>query len=273
MEKGIFDFKICRKFLEYYIESLPKRGRGFPRKLAKAIDVSPVVISQVLSGARMFTTEQAFATADFLDLSPLEKDYFMAIVNKERAGTKALSQYYNEQASIALGKHSEIQNRIKNTKELDDNVKAIYYSEWYYSAIKLIVCNPEVNTAEDIAEVLPIPLQRIREVLQFLEEYQLIAKNGTSYSWKASSTHVPASSPLVNRHHQNWRVRAANNMLREKDNTEEIFFTSPMIIDGACAVKLRERILNFISSSQKLTTEAPSDKLFCLNIDLFEVKN
>lgn len=269
---NVFEYDNCRDFLTDYIGNLPKRGRGFPRKLASAIEVSPVVISQVLNGSRLFTTEQGFATAEFLNLEPLEKDYFIALINQERAGTKKLSQYYNEQAKTALRKHSEIQNRIKDSKELDDNAKAIYYSEWYYSAIRLLVCNPEVNTAADIAKTLPLPLQRIRDTLQFLEEYQLITKTKNGYNWLGTSTHIPASSPLVSRHHQNWRMKATNNLFRDINQTEEVFFTAPMIIDKQSATKLREKILNFISSNQKLLRDAPSKNLFCLNIDFFEIK-
>lgn len=52
----------------------------------------------------------------------------------------------------------------------------------------------------------------------------------------------------------------------------EVFFTAPMIIDIDCAKVLREKILSFISESQKISSSAPSEDLFCMNIDLFKTK-
>lgn len=267
-----FNYEGYRVFLRDYIDSLPKNGRGFARRLAEAIGVSPVIISQVLGGTRQFSQEQAYACAQFLEFSPLEAEYFLCLLNIDRAGTIELKNYHLKQANHLKQKHANIKNRVKDKKELDDKAKAFYYANWYMVAIRLLVCNEKINSVDDIKSYIDISKEKIQTSLEFLEEYQLIKFDNEKYQWLGTSTHIPSDSPLVNRHHQNWRTRAVQKMEKENDAETELFFSSPMIIDKSCAQDIRKKILEYITETQKFSSKAPSENLFCLNIDFFNVK-
>lgn len=267
----ITDHKDYREYLKRYIEKLPKAGRGFSAKLAKAISVSPVIISQVLNGTRSFSMEQAFAVTKELGLSPLETDYFIHMVNLDRAGNWELKEFYEDKLKALSMQLGQVKSRLKNKKELDDKAKAFYYANWYLTAIRLLINNPKYNSPGSIASELDLSLDKVNSALAFLEEYDLIAKTENGFEWKGTSTHIPSDSPLVNRHHQNWRTRATVTMESERKQETEVFYTAPMIIDKDTAKKLRKKILHFLSENAELITSAPSEDLFCLNLDLFQV--
>jgi uncharacterized protein (TIGR02147 family) len=268
---NISDYKDYRSYLKDYISQLPKNGRGFSARLADAIGVSPVIISQVLSDKRSFSLEQASDVANFIGLNRLEEEYFLELVQYDRAGSHRLKKFHERRLSDLKKKLQDVKNRVHAKKELDDKAKAFYYANWYLVAIRLLINNPQFHNPETLAEVLNLNLERVREALLFLEEYNLIEKIGDKYSWVGTSTHIPYDSPLVNRHHQNWRTQATKKMEQERAGETEIFFTAPMIIDRECAVKLRGMILKFIEESQAVSSKAPSKDLYCMNLDLFQV--
>lgn len=268
---NISDFNDYRSYLKAYILSLPKKGRGFSARLSDAIGVSPVIISQVLSDKRSFSLEQASEVANFIGLNRLEEEYFLELVQFDRAGSHRLKKFHERKIADLKKKLQDVKNRVHTKKELDDKAKAFYYANWYLVAIRLLINNQDFQNPEVIAEALNLNLERVREALLFLEEYNLIEKNNDLYNWVGTSTHIPFDSPLVNRHHQNWRTQATKKMEQEQAGETELFFTSPMIIDKDCAVKLRGMILKFIEESQAISVKAPSKDLYCMNLDLFQI--
>ena len=270
-DMSCFDYDDYREYLKDYIEALPKKGRGFAGNLAKEIGVSPVIVSQVLNGLRSFSLEQAYATAEVLGLNELDKEYFLTLVNLDRAGTQALSKHFESRKRELLSKHQEIKNRVKTKKELSDLAKATYYSNWYFVAIRLLVYREDINSIEDILRQVPLPRVKVEQALEFLEEYQLIDNKDGKYSWLGTATHISKDSYLVNRHHQNWRMKSQERLEFAQNEDTDLFFTSPMMIDTETAKDLKKAILDFISAKQDQINDAPAETIFSLNTDMFKV--
>ena len=64
----IFDYDEYSTFLRAWIESQPRKGRGWARKLALHLKVHPTLISQVLQSKKDLTVEQAQKTAELMGL-------------------------------------------------------------------------------------------------------------------------------------------------------------------------------------------------------------
>ena len=86
-------FNNYKQFLLNLIESYPKRGRGLFLKIASYLNVHSTLISQVLRGSKDFTLEQAFKVAEFFALNRLDTDYFLTLVQLEKAGSHDLKGY------------------------------------------------------------------------------------------------------------------------------------------------------------------------------------
>ena len=75
------------------IATHPDLGRGSIKKMAAALKVHPSLISQVLNGIKDFTSEQANDLAIFFGLKERETEYFLCLVNIERAGNTRLKAF------------------------------------------------------------------------------------------------------------------------------------------------------------------------------------
>jgi hypothetical protein len=83
-----------------------------------------------------------------------------------------------------------------------------------------------------------------------------------------SQNYVRASSPLVKRHHVNWRLKAIEHY--EKLSDSELGFTAPLTISKKDFDIVREEILKFIQDLSKRVEKSDSEIVACLNIDWFK---
>ncbi|MGZ3712404.1 MAG: hypothetical protein ACXVBE_11645, partial [Bdellovibrionota bacterium] len=83
---SLYNFTDYRAYLLARIEAMPKRGYGQSLKLSAFLGVHSTRVSQVLKGSKIFTLEQGALTADFLGLSEDEREYFITLIELERAG-------------------------------------------------------------------------------------------------------------------------------------------------------------------------------------------
>jgi hypothetical protein len=100
---NIFDFKNYKAFIRSMIASHPDLGRGSIKKMAEALRVHPSLISQVLNGIKDFTSEQANDIATFFCLTEVETEYFLCLVDIERAGTTRLKAFLQSRLSRLAG--------------------------------------------------------------------------------------------------------------------------------------------------------------------------
>jgi hypothetical protein len=89
----IFEFTDYKKFVLHTIESNPELGRGSVKKIAESLRVHPSLISQILKGLKDFNPEQANDVATFLGLDEEATEYFLCLVEIERAGTAKLKTF------------------------------------------------------------------------------------------------------------------------------------------------------------------------------------
>jgi len=268
-EQSIFSFISYSEYLRWWIALRPKGGRGEMAKMAAAAGVSPALFSQIMSSDRQFTTEGGLALAEYLALGEKETDYFLLMIDFERAGTaklktRILSRLKDQQAASA-----KISNRIKRDGELSSETRATYYSSWTYTAVRNLTAVKGFQSVDAIAERLALPRPIIARVIEFLLEAGLCRtgdQGGITYgpSW----THVGSDSRLVNKHHQNWRLRALTRMEAGRD--EDLFFTSPMSLSHEVAKEIRDMLPTVIEGVQKRVGPSESETVRCLNIDWFD---
>jgi hypothetical protein len=82
-------------------------------------------------------------------------------------------------------------------------------------------------------------------------------------------THVPAESPLVARHHLNWRLKAMERFSTISD--EELVFTSPMTLSRKDGRAVREAIAELIEKVSGVVERTDPEKLSVLNIDWIDL--
>lgn len=264
---NIFEQKNYRAFLRQWVESLPKKGHGQVTKLAGHLSVSTPYMSQVLGEKRELTSDQLYLACQFIGLSELETRYLVKLAQIERASHFAYKASLEKELLQIRQESKNISKRVQFERELTDQEKATFYSDWHFSAIRLL-CSVRPQTTKDLARQTSLPVGLIDEVVHFLLSTELIIQEGDTYKMGTASTHVGADSPWVVAHHQNWRRKAIEHV--KIKSPVKIHYTCPMTLSHQDALKIQGILLDAI---QRLNTVVDSsnseEELVCLNIDWF----
>ncbi len=177
----LYSFSNYKEFTLKWIKSQPKKGYGQLRKLAQHLDINAVIVTQVFNGPRNLSVEQAFDATSFFGLNELESDYYLLLVQHERAGNYRLQDNFAKKIKELKTKATKIKSRLpKNKQELSFETKALFYSDWFYSGIRLITAIDGFNSPEAIANYFYLPVRKVREVLDFLTENNLCIEKKTN---------------------------------------------------------------------------------------------
>lgn len=265
----IFEFSDYKEFVKKMILLRPNGGRGEYRKLAEHLYMHTTLISQIFNGDRDLSGEQGCALAEYFGLSELETEYLISLIELSRAGSARLKKFYQDRINALRERGLQVEARLPPSKVLSDEQRGIFYSQWYYSAIRLICSITGFQRPELIAETLGVKLSRTREVLSFLVSANLCKEVGGNYTLTEARTHTSRSSSFAGRHHANWRLQAIEKF--EIMRVEDIAFTAPLTISRAGAEKIRSQLMAMIEQVSQTVSSSDSEELYCLNLDWFRV--
>lgn len=266
---NIYEFRDYKAFLNDYLETLPKKGRGEYRKWALKLGVSTTLISQIFKGEKNLNLEMASDLADHLGLSPEETEYLFLLVEFARAGSERLKQKLEKRIKGLQERAKKLSERLPKDVELSEQQQVQFYSSWLYAGVRIASAQPQVQTAEEIAQALNQPRAAVQKVLQFLLETGLCVYRDGKLDVGALRMHLGSDSPLVSKHHQNWRLRAMEKM-SVHDEARDLFYSAPMALSEDVAARVRAELPAFIEKINKWVVPAPSELVRCLNIDWFE---
>ena len=264
----VYEYHNYKQCVNSWISEQKSAGHGQLRKMALHLGINSVVMSQVFRGDRDLTVEQALGVTNFIGLNDMERDYFLLLVQKERAGTHELKQVYERQIKALHAAAQALKNRVKHQKFTDED-KATFYSQWYYSAIRLGISIPQNNSVSGISQYLNLERQLVAKVIDFLIKHKLIVENEGKLDIGPQVTHIGHDSPFVNRHHSNWRLKSLQAM--EKITEEDMYYTGPMALSKSAATEIRKKLVELVEKATKIAAPSDSEVLYCLNIDWFRI--
>jgi uncharacterized protein (TIGR02147 family) len=264
---SIFNYTEYKQFVRERVKQMPHRGRGQFRLMSLKLDVNSTVISQIFKGERHLSAEQGIKLAHFLGLSELETKYFINLILKERAGTEDLKNYFSKEGQHLKNQAKTLKARLAEHQEVTDQYKALFYSNWYYSGIRILSSLPKYNTVDDIAERLHLPRSVVAQVLDFLLATGLCVKKGEHLSVGPQNTHLDARSPLINNHRRNWHIKALERI--NVQDEADLFYSGPMSLSKEDSLLVREELVSHIAKILKRVQKSNEEEVKCLNIDWF----
>lgn len=267
---SIFEYTAYKKFLLDRIQSLPKKGYGVQRKLAEYLSVSTTFISQVLQGDKSFNLEQGSQVCEYFGLADRETEYFLKLILIERAGTEKLRAILQREAKQIREQSQTIASRLKVQAMIGDDDKAKFYSEWHYSAIRLLVGLEGYDDLDAIAAYFALPRETVVEAVNFLLETKLLKREGGRLQVGPSRTHLASDSPFIKMHHANWRYKALETVRHKYP--EKLHYSAPLTLGREDALKIRALLLKAIEDTEKIIAPSPNEELMCLNIDWFKIQ-
>jgi uncharacterized protein (TIGR02147 family) len=260
-----FEFEDYRSFVQARIKAKPGRGHGEYRKMAEYLKVHTSLISQIFRGAKELNLEQATRLSEYLGLAELESEYFLGLVQLERAGSEALRTILRRQLRRLKEQAQQLSRRLPQDKRMSEEDKAIFYSNWYYSGVRILTSLTSCNSVETIAKRLGLPGQLVAGVVDFLVSRGLCVETKGKLEIGPSRIHLESSSPHVARHHTQWRLKTLERLphLSEAD----LVFTAPLTVSSEDAAKIREKIMQLIEEVSKTVKDSEPTQFHCLNID------
>ena len=270
MKVNVFSSDQYRIYLKNWLAEARELRIANLNILAKKAQVHPTFLSQVLAGRKDLSLEQASLLSEYLEHSPLERDYFFVLVQLDRAGHLQLKKYWSEKKEQLLEEKNKLGRRFDSHLELTDQERAVFYSSWLYSALRICTAIDQGQSALQLTERVRLPKSKVTEILNFLVSTGVCLEEEGIYRIGAAHIHVPNESPFVIKHHTNWRMRAIHEMdQRQKD---ELYFTAPMSISEKDFAVIREKLNQIIREVVDQAKASEAQILTCLNIDFFRTK-
>jgi len=269
MKSNLFEYASYKKFINDLIRTYPSAGHGQRKLLAQFIGCQVAYITHVLSGERDFSLEQAEAAARYFSLSKLETDYFLNLVQENRASTVALRKYFERQLNEIRDRSKRLDKKLNFKDVLPDEAKLIYYSSWLYSAIHIALTVPSLRTVPALAQKFSISTAHTLEILEFLCKYGMAHKENNQYKTKAPLLHLEKGSPLVVRHHSNWRLRALSSLdeVQEKNFHYSLAFS----ISKKDVQRIHEQMIKSVMEVAEIIKPSKEEELMGLCLDVFHI--
>ncbi len=265
----VFKFQDFRKLTRGLVSQMPGGGRGAYAKIADYLGMHTTSLSQILASKKPISLEAAVGLCEFFSLTEVEMEYFLLLVQKERAGTVKLREFFKRRLDKICEDRRDLSKVVPSEHVLTLEQEAIFYSDWHFSAIRVLSSIDGFQSVEKISERLNLPRGATSEKINFLVECGLCMKVDEGIRPGPAYTHLPATSPLISRHHANWRVQA---MQRHPNlSHSEIAYSSLMSISDEDALKIQDKITDFVKGLNKIRGESKCETLRCISIDWFAI--
>ena len=267
----LFQYQNYKEFVNDWLRAAPNQGRGQLTTIAKRLGVHTSLISHVLRGEHDFTAEQASALALYLGLGALESEYLLTLVLHSRAGTDSLKNLHTQQLTrlkeLNASYDAKLSEKGDGPRALTEMDKAVFYSQWYYSAIFIAISVEGIRDLESLYKQFELPRDLIKQVLDYLVEIGMLHVKAGKYERGVRQLRIEPDSPMFARHHLNWRLKALERIPNKEKM--ELFGTLPMSLSEDDVVALRKLLIELFQNVETRLKNTTPEKLYCLNFDFF----
>ncbi len=269
MKTSIYDFKSYKEYLKAWIGQQPHNGHGSKSVIAKYTQCNPAYVTQVLNGNAHFSLEQIEKLKPILALDEDEFDFFVLLVERERAGTTTLNKYFTLKIEKVLQARKQIKNRVKNEDLLSEEVQVKYYSSWLNMAVHMALTIPSFQSISSVAYQLGTSERSVKDTVDFLLKYGIIAEIKTGYRIGTKRFHLSHDSPLISKHHSNWRLQVLKSLDQKKE--DNLHYSSVISISQNDYAKIRNDLLGAIENAKAIVKDSPEETLVSFCVDFFKV--
>jgi uncharacterized protein (TIGR02147 family) len=266
---NIFEFDSYKSFL---IEALKttSNSRGFQARMARAAGCQPSYLNQALHSKVELTPDHGVRLAKFLELNSRETDHFLNLLHLSRASSPELRSFLSCKIEEGKAAQKSLGNRLSSHQSLQlSSIHHEYYSSWLWMTVHVSLCVEKYSTVQGLSERFKIGSDRIRHILESLRAMGLAKEERGKWRMTETEIHLPAGHFMNNISHRNWRDKAC--LEASEDRAESVHYSSVFSLSRTDAEKLRHMILKFIDQSRETIKASPSEEVFCMLCDFFEV--
>lgn len=264
--RNLFVFSSAVGYLKSRVEESSGTYR-YKSSLAEAAGCQLSYLSQILSGKALLSLDQAVGLAELWQLSSLETDYFLELVQLERAGTPKLKNILKRRITEIKKEGERLTSRIT---QLENQIvpDSSYYLTWYYTAIHILLTIPSFDSEAPIGKRLGISIEKVRQGLEILEKLGFAQLQKGRWRNVKSNVHIPRESPLHELNHFHWRNQSVSAVQNRRD---ALSYTGIHSLSRKHLDEIKELAARFLAKARHIIETSPEEELICLNCDLFLV--
>ncbi len=263
----MFEVSEYRKFIKFKIEQDGRRG--LISRLAESAECQRSHLSRVLKGQLHLTLEQAFRITRFFPLSVEEQKYFMKMVEFERSGDVAYRTSIKVELADLKQQYENISNRVQQNSIGQQEKERIYYANWFWSAIHIIVSIPKYQNIKAISQRLNLSEEIVTSCLRQLKDFGLVQNEKDRWFILSGGIHLSKDSPLNSVQHSNWRDRAVISTQNPKE--DGVHYTVVQSVSREDYDSLKQVMLKSIDEFVKIASPSREEELVCFTCDFFKV--
>lgn len=266
--KHLYDYTDYKLYLNDRLDS-SSDGRGSRSSLARAIRCQTAYVSSALRGHAHFTPEQGEYINEYLGHTDSESDFFMLLLQHQRAGTENLRRRLKKQMDKISSTRFDIKKRLSAGFEMSSEEHAQFYSEWYFAAIHALVSIPGYQAVQSIANYMSLDIKTVAKIVDFLLTTGLLEQSKEGLKIGNARTHLGADSPFISKHHINWRLLAMQKVASNRG--DNLHYSSVITLSEDDATKIKEMLVASIKNAKSIVRDSKEETLQCFSIDFFKI--
>jgi uncharacterized protein (TIGR02147 family) len=247
------------------------RGRltGTQTSFAQALRCQPAYVNRVLRGEAHLSSDQAYLASKHLGHSADERRYFLHLVLHNRAGSVEIQNHYRAELQAMRHAQLELKRRVPLRQPLQAEHQAVYYSQWLHAAVHLALTLPNLTQVRPIAAYLGVKPEAVSESLTFLCAAGLAEKEKKrdGYRVTQAQVHLDPASPLISRHHANWRLMAIRQL--ENPRPESFHYSSVVSLSEQDVFEVQRLLTEAIERIRERVRKSPAEHVACYAMDFF----
>ncbi len=265
---NVFQFEDYREFLRVEANSRPKE-RGYKASLAAAAGCQRSVFSQVLKEKMHLSRDHVAELAQFLAMSPDEREYLVLLLDLARCHSKQLKTMTIRRLEELKSRQIRRPSKLSEAEIHEPAQQTLYYSSWYWSAVHLLTSIPAYQNPAAMAKRLELPALIVQDTLASLRKMGLVDQVNGKWRPTKKSIHLPIGSPLNEVNHSHWRLRAIQDVQRRSEHSTHYSLVCSM--SKAESQKLRELLMDHIMKERAVIEPSQEEELYCITHDFFQV--
>ena len=267
---NVYEAKTYIEFLEKSLHSgLNIRPRGKVKAFAEKLQSHPTFVSQVLRQKAHLSHEQAVNTCIYFQLDQSESEFFIDLLNRDRAGSVGAKLHFQKIIDRKLAERKNFYQRTRLSSALTREQEVFYFSRWAAPVAHAAIHIPEFRNPEKLARALQWDSSSTLEALKILKKLKLAEEKNGAWNPTNSSIHISKDSPLTAVFHGNWRTKTAAGLMERKRTVEQTHFSSVFAITAEVAEEVREILLRNLEIIRTQMVDSEPEILYAFCMDFY----
>jgi uncharacterized protein (TIGR02147 family) len=247
-----------------------RRPRGVIKSLADALRCHPTFIAQVLKERADFSPEQGYEICQHFSFSNEQREFFLTLLMRDRAGTAALKEHYHKKLIHILEVRRDLRPDSPLNVRQSGSFELEYFGNWIYQTVHALTQIQRFQTVTEIAKALALSTVEVKAILDRLEAMGLVKKDKSAWKSTLNSLHLAKDSHCIRYLHSTWKTKLLADLQR-RSTMEGTRYSGLITVTEKDYHKVRDVLVNAIKDIRKIVEASSSEGAYVLSLDCYEI--